>query len=82
MSSRSQLEPQPSPAAAVDVNTVEASCALEVFTSTTDLLRSLAAQPLWTTAKFSVSQTILVRQALRTCLQSLNLIESALDKRG
>jgi hypothetical protein len=81
MSSASAQGLTHSTSAAADVRDVEASCALEVFTTTTNMLQSLAGQPLWTTARFSASDVIAIRQALRTSLQSLNQIESALDKR-
>jgi hypothetical protein len=81
MSSRNLSELQPLKDAGGGVSTVEASCALEVFTTTTSMLQSLAGQPLWKTARFCVSDAIAIRRALRTSLQSLNQIESALDRR-
>jgi hypothetical protein len=81
MSSKNQSGLPPSTSAEDDARDAEASCVREVFISTIDLLRNLVGQQTWRTAKFSASDVTAIRQALRTCQQSLNLIESELDKR-
>ena len=80
-SSQNEPEPTPSPDAEADARDAEASCVREIFITTTDLLRHLAEQQCWIIAPFSASDVTAIRQALRTCQQSLNLIESELDKR-
>jgi hypothetical protein len=72
---------KPSPDAEADARDADASCALEAFIWITGWLRLLAEEEPWTTALFSASDVTAIRQELRTCQQSLNLIESELDKR-
>jgi hypothetical protein len=72
---------KPSPDAEDDARDAEASCVRDIFITTTDLLRNLAEQQPWRTAKFSAWDVTAIRHALRTCQQSLNLIESEFDKR-
>jgi hypothetical protein len=82
MSSANGPEPTPSPDAEADARDADAFFGHAGLISTTSNLRLLAELPLWRTAKFSVPADVTaIRQALRTCQQSLNLIESELDKR-
>jgi hypothetical protein len=81
MSSANGPRRKPSNAAAADASDADVSCALDIFTTTTELLRELAETQPWTTAPFSVSDVTEIRRGIKTCLQSLNQIESALDKR-
>jgi hypothetical protein len=81
MSSKNQSELPPSNDAEADARGADASFVLDILITTTELLRHLADEQPWRTAKFSVSDVTAIRQALRMCQQSLNLIESELDKR-
>jgi hypothetical protein len=77
----SAQEQKPSTEAPGAASDAIASSLLDDFTLTTSNLRLSAVMPFWKTARFSASDVIEARRLLRTCLQSLNLIESELDKR-
>jgi hypothetical protein len=82
MNSQNEFEPTPSPDAEAGARLADAFFGQAGLISITSNLRLLAELPLWRTAKFSVPADVTaIRQALRTFQQSLNLIESELDKR-
>jgi hypothetical protein len=70
------------PDAEADARDADAYFALAQLSMTTQYLRRLVALPHWKTARFSALDVIEARRHIRTCLQSLNRIESELDKRG
>jgi hypothetical protein len=72
---------KPSNAVEADAIAADAFFGQAGLISTTSNLRLLAELPLWRIAGFSALDVTAIRQALRTCQQSLNLIESELDKR-
>jgi hypothetical protein len=78
---KSQSEQPPSTDAGEGVRDAAQSLDLDHLISITVILRHLADQQHWRTAKFSASDVTTIRQALRTSQQSLNRIESELDKR-
>jgi hypothetical protein len=81
MSSPNQYDARPATDAEADAKDADAFYVLDIFITTTELLRHLADQQPWRTVRFSVSDVMTLRRALRTSQQSLNLIESELDKR-
>jgi hypothetical protein len=70
------------PDAEADARDVEAFSVLGDLSLTTLSLRRLAAKPHWATSPFCAEDVTASRRLLRTCLQSLNRIESELDKRA
>jgi hypothetical protein len=81
MSFPNRYDARPATDAEADAKDAEASCVLDIFITTTEFLRHLADQQPWRTVRFSASDVMTLRRALRMCQQSLNLIESELDKR-
>jgi hypothetical protein len=72
----------PSPDAEADAKAAAASFLLDDFSTTMIFLLRLAEHRPWRTAKFSALDVMEARRLIKTCLQSLNRIESELDKRG
>jgi hypothetical protein len=82
MNSASERSSTPSPDAGADAKDAAASSLLDDFNSTTISLLRLADWRPWRTAKFSALDVMEARRHIRTCQQSLNRIESELDKRA